>query len=73
MYEALDGLLRQGMFYSRRILFNYYANSVLLHFKFDALQQAEEFSYLSIKQKNADHLHYLNNHSAILLRQGKIH
>ncbi|MFC7669581.1 hypothetical protein ACFQT0_21095 [Hymenobacter humi] len=31
VYEALDGMLRQGMFYSRRILFNYYANSVLLH------------------------------------------
>ena len=73
VYEALDGLLRQGMFYSRRILFNYYANSVLLHSKFDVLQQAEEFGYLSIKQKNADHLHYLNNYSAILLRQGKIH
>lgn len=73
VYEALDGLLRQGMFYSRRVLFNYYANSVLLHSKFDVLQQAEEFGYLSIKQKNTDHLHYLNNYSAILLRQGKIH
>jgi hypothetical protein len=73
VYEALDELLRQGMFYSRRILFNYYANSVMLHSKFDVLQQAEEFGYLSIKQKNTDHLHYLNNYSAILLRQGKIH
>ena len=73
VYEALDALLRQGMFYSRRILFNYYANSVMLHSKFDVLQQAEEFGYLSIKQKNTDHLHYLNNYSAILLRQGKIH
>ncbi|WP_426059771.1 TonB-dependent receptor plug domain-containing protein [Hymenobacter sp. B1770] len=73
VYEALDKLLRQGVFYSRRILFNYYANSVMLHSKFDVLQQAEEFGYLSIKQKNTDHLHYLNNYSAILLRQGKIH
>ncbi|TGE16607.1 hypothetical protein E5J99_09525 [Hymenobacter elongatus] len=73
VYDALDMLLRQGVFYSRRILFNYCANCVLLHSKFDVLQQAEEYGYLSIKQKNNDHLHYLNNYSAILLRQGKIH
>ncbi|KUG08213.1 hypothetical protein [Solirubrum puertoriconensis] len=73
VYDALDGLLRQGVFYSRRILFNYYANCVLLHSKLDVLQQAEEYGHLSIKQKNTDHLHYLNNYSAILLRQGKIH
>ncbi|QDA58773.1 hypothetical protein [Hymenobacter jejuensis] len=73
VYNALDEMLKQGAFYSRRILFNYYANCVLLHSKFDVLQQAEEYGYLSIKQKNTDHLSYLNNYSAILLRQGKIH
>jgi len=72
LYDALDSLLRQGVFYSRRILLNYYANCVLLHSKFDILQQAEEYGYLSIKQKNEDHLKYLNNYSAILLRQGKV-
>jgi hypothetical protein len=72
VYDALDVMMKQGGFYSRRILFNYYANCVLLHSKFDVLQQAEEYGYLSIKQKNTDHLHYLNNYSAILLRQGKI-
>lgn len=72
LYEDLDMMLKKGVFYARRILFNYYANSVLLHSKFDVLQQAEEYGYLSIKQKNTDHLHYLNNYSAILLRQGKL-
>ncbi len=72
LYDRLDQLLRQGVFYSRRILLNYYANCVLLHSKFDILQQAEEYGYLSIKQKNDDHLKYLNNYSAILLRQGKV-
>ena len=72
LYEQLDILLSQGKFYSRRILFNYYANSLLLYSKFDVLQRAEEFGYLSIKQKNPDRLQYLNNYSAILLRQGKI-
>lgn len=73
VYTALDELLKQGVFYSRRILFNYYANCLLLHSKIDVLPQAEEYGYLSIKQKNTDHLSYLNNYSAILLRQGKIH
>ena len=36
------------------------------------MQQAEEYGYLSIKQKNADYLQYLNNFCAILLRQGKV-
>ncbi|MEN7547144.1 hypothetical protein AAG747_04450 [Rapidithrix thailandica] len=69
---TLDQLLSQGVFYTRRILLNHYANCLLLHSKLDILQQAEEYGYLSIKQKNEDHLKYLNNYSAILLRQGKI-
>lgn len=72
VYDDLDKLLAQGFFYSKRILYNYYANRLMLHSKFDVLQQAEEYGYLSIRQKNADHLQYLTNFSSILLRRGKI-
>lgn len=72
IYDDLDKLLAQGFFYSKRILYNYYANRLMLHSKFDVLQQAEEYGYLSIRQKNADHLQYLTNFSSILLRRGKI-
>lgn len=72
IYDDLDQMFHEGTFYSRRILLNYYSNRVLLHSKFDVLQQAEEYGYLSIRQKNADYLHYLNNFCAILLRQGKV-
>lgn len=72
VYDDLDKMFHEGTFYSRRILLNYYANRVLLHSKFDVLQQAEEYGYLSIRQKNADYLQYLNNFCAILLRQGKV-
>ncbi|MEO1051909.1 MAG: hypothetical protein AAFX87_14860 [Bacteroidota bacterium] len=72
IYDDLDKMFDKGTFYSKRILLNYYANRVLLHSKFDVLQQAEDYGYLSIKQKNADYLHYLNNFCAILLRQGKV-
>lgn len=69
-YDALDQLFRQGRFYSRRILLNYYSNRVLLHARTGDLTQAIRYGYLSIRQKNADYLHYVNNLSAILLRQG---
>tara|TARA_Y100001980_G_scaffold45944_1_gene27717 strand:- start:1478 stop:2914 length:1437 start_codon:yes stop_codon:yes gene_type:complete len=72
VYDQLDGLLTQGMFYTRRILYNYYANRLMLHSKFDVLQQAEEYGSLSIRQKNSDHVQYLSNFSSILIRRGKI-
>lgn len=72
VYDQLDVLLSQGMFYTRRILYNYYANRLMLHSKFDVLQQAEEYGYLSIRQKNSDHVQYLSNFSSILIRRGKI-
>lgn len=72
VYDALDQLLSQGMFYTRRILYNYYANRLMLHSKFDVLQQAEEYGYLSIRINNADHVQYLSNFSSILIRRGKI-
>lgn len=72
IYDKLDTLLAQGVFYTRRILYNYYANRLMLHSKFDVLQQAEEYGYLSIRQKNSDHVQYLSNFSAILIRRGKI-
>lgn len=72
VYDRLDELLARGIFYTRRILYNYYANRLMLHSKFDVLQQAEEYGYLSIRQKNADHVQYLSNFSSILIRRGKI-
>ncbi|MCR9252856.1 MAG: hypothetical protein NXI20_20705 [bacterium] len=72
VYDELDQLLANGKFYTRRILYNYYANRLMLHSKFDVLQQAEEYGYLSIRQKNTDHVQYLSNFSSILIRQGKI-
>ncbi|WP_258105817.1 hypothetical protein [Marinoscillum sp. MHG1-6] len=72
MYDQLDTLLINGLFYTRRILYNYYANRLMLHSKFDVLQQAEEYGYLSIRQKNSDHIQYLSNFSSILIKRGKI-
>ncbi|MEJ2005904.1 MAG: hypothetical protein P8X57_13315, partial [Cyclobacteriaceae bacterium] len=72
VYDHLDSMLIEGKFYTRRILYNYYANRLMLHAKFDVLQQAEEYGYLSIRQKNADHIQYLSNFSSILIKRGKV-
>lgn len=71
LYDEIDVLLRQGIFYSRRILFNYYGNRLLFHSKAKQLALAEKYGYLSVRDKNSDYLHYINNLSSVLLKQDK--
>lgn len=71
LYSFMDEALAQGQFYSRRILSNFYANKVLFLSRFQTLDQAEQYGYLSLQFKNSDYLFYLTNLSAVLLRQGK--
>ncbi|MDO6595546.1 hypothetical protein Q4512_01395 [Oceanihabitans sp. 2_MG-2023] len=68
IFDQIDYYFSQGEMYSRRILSNYYASRVLLHSKQDEFKEAEFYGYLSIRQNNNDTLMYLNNLSAILLR-----
>ncbi|MCB0586164.1 MAG: hypothetical protein KDD06_12670 [Phaeodactylibacter sp.] len=70
-YNYIDQLFKNGQYYSRRILLNYYANRVMLHTKFQEYDKAEYYGYLSIREKNSDYIHYVNNLSAVLLRQKK--
>lgn len=71
LYQYLDRHFSQGKSYSRRLLVNYYANRLILHSKFTEWKEAERFGYLSIRERTNEFLQYLNNLSAILLRQGK--
>lgn len=70
-YNYIDGLFKNGQYYSRRILLNYYGNRVMLHSKFQEFDKAEYYGYLSVREKNSDYIHYVNNLSAVLLRQKK--
>ncbi len=70
-YNYIDGLFKSGQYYSRRILLNYYGNRVMLHSKFQEFDKAEYYGYLSVREKNSDYIHYVNNLSAVLLRQKK--
>ncbi|MBK8968229.1 MAG: hypothetical protein IPM36_16495 [Lewinellaceae bacterium] len=70
-YQYLDGLFRQGKYYSKRLLINYYGNRLLLHSRFQEYDEAEYYGYLSVRVKTTDYIHYVNNLSAVLLRQKK--
>ena len=71
LYEELDQCFATGLFYSKRILANYYSNRVLTHAQKNEWELAEYYGLLSIKFKGADFIHYLNNLAAIWIRSGK--
>lgn len=71
VYDELDRLFKTPVFYSKRLLANYYSNRAMMHSKLNELALAEKFGYLSIRQKNSDYLFYLANLCGVLLRSGK--
>ena len=71
IFDEIDLKFKEGKLYSKRVLFNYYANRVILHSNLEELEKAEYYAHLSIKQENSDKLFYLNNLISILLKRGK--
>ncbi|HNZ80822.1 MAG: hypothetical protein ACOX59_02335 [Bacteroidales bacterium] len=71
VYQHLDGYFKTPVFYSKRILSNYYANRTMMHSKLNELEEAEKYGYLSIQNKNSDYLFYLINLCGVLLKQEK--
>ncbi len=71
VYNELDKLFKTDVFYSKRLLANYYSNRAMMHSKLNELDLAEKYGYLSIRQKNSDHLFYLANLCGVLLRSKK--
>lgn len=71
LYDDLDKMMKTGLFYSRRILLNYYSNRVMLHSKRNESTKAVTYGFLSIRQHSGDYLHYINNLCAVLLRQNQ--
>jgi tetratricopeptide (TPR) repeat protein len=72
LFAEVEPLLESGNFYSKRILINYYGNRLLFHSKANQLDLAEKYGYLSIRAKNSDYLHYVNNLNTVLLKKGQI-
>lgn len=71
--KYLEGRIADGMFYSRRILSNFYANKLLIFRYIDNLEEANKAGKLSLKYETVDHLYYLNNYCSTLIQtnQGK--
>lgn len=70
-FEYIDQLFARGINYSKRLLANYYHNRLILHSNFKQLDHAAYYGKLSIRAKNHDYLHYVNNLVAILLRKNE--
>jgi hypothetical protein len=70
-YEYIDQLFSKGIYYSRRLLLNYYGNRLLLHTRFHEYEKAEYYGYLSIREKTSDYIFYVNNLAAVLMRLQK--
>ncbi len=71
VYQHLDDQFKTPVFYSRRILANYYANKAMMHSKLEELEEAERFGRLSLMYRNNDFLFYLINLIDVLLRAGR--
>jgi hypothetical protein len=71
VYEHLDIQFKTNIFYSKRILANYYANRAMMHSKLNELDDAEKYGYLSIRQHNSDFLFYLVSLCGVLLKKSK--
>ncbi|HAN79536.1 MAG TPA: hypothetical protein DCQ31_18110 [Bacteroidales bacterium] len=71
VYNKLDDYFKCDIFYSKRILSNYYANRGMMHSKLNELTEAERYGYLSIRQKNSDYLFYLISLCGVLLKRKK--
>jgi hypothetical protein len=71
LYDTLDQEFKGDVFYSKRLLSNYYSNRAMMHSKLNELNRAEHYGYLSIRQKNSDFLFYLANLCGVLLRNKK--
>jgi len=71
IYEELDRIFASGIFYSRRILANYYANRAMMHSKLGELKDAEKFGWLAIRHENSDYIFYVLNLCGVLLKSNK--
>ncbi len=71
IYEELDRSFQAGVFYSRRILANYYANRAMMHSKLGELKDAEKYGWLAIRHENSDFIFYVLNLCGVLLKNHK--
>lgn len=70
-FEYAQKFFENGKYYSRRLLLNFYDNSLVLYDRKKEYDKAYYYGKLSIKGKGPDQLLYFNNFINILLKQNK--
>ena len=70
-YKNVQSLFENGHYYSRRLLFNFYTNSLVLYDRKKDYPKAYYYGMLSIKGTGPDQLLYFNNFINIMMKQGK--
>lgn len=70
-YELVGAWFKEGRFYSKRLLINYYHNLMLLRHKARDFEAAVRYGRLAIRVKTHDYLLYVNNLCDVLVHQGR--
>lgn len=70
-YKKVQTLFENGHYYSRRLLLNFYTNSLVLYDRKKDYTKAYYYGILSIKGKGPDELLYFNNFINIMMKQNK--
>ncbi|MCB0633010.1 MAG: hypothetical protein R2824_02815 [Saprospiraceae bacterium] len=70
-FDYLDQKLSEGLYYSKRLLVNYYSNRLMMHSHYREYDRAVYYGYLSVRARTHDYLFYVNNLCAVLLRLGR--
>jgi hypothetical protein len=71
IYNELNEEIHTDIFYSKRVLANYYGNRAMMHSMLREMDSAEKYAYLSIRQQNSDFLFYLIKLCNILILRNK--
>lgn len=70
-YDRLEDRLKDGSYYSKKLLLNFYGNRQLILMKLLKYDQALYYGRLSISQQGHDYIMYLNNYCFNLLKLGR--
>lgn len=70
-YDLAEENLKNGTYYSRKLLINFYGNKQLMLMKLNKHQLALYYGALSVKFKGPDHVMYLNNYCFNLMKLGR--
>lgn len=70
-YDQLEARLKDGSYYSKKLLLNFYGNRQLILMKLHKYDQALYYGRLSISEQGHDYIMYLNNYCFNLLKLGR--